>query len=114
MIHSGDAEAGAGHYQLTILPTPKSYSLLFLRCATVALKSPSMRSSQVALGTHAGGIFIMLDFVLGFAFVAMILSPAALASCLRHLSRMEPHAIPADGAVRAREHNSRKPMRRVG
>lgn len=55
----------------------------------------------------------MLDFVLGFAFVAMILSPAALASCLRHLSRMEPHLVPADSAAHAGERTRREQTRRA-
>jgi hypothetical protein len=53
----------------------------------------------------------MLDFVLGFAFVAMILSPAALGSCLRHFTRMEPHPVPANNAAQA---NARTGMRRAG
>ena len=42
----------------------------------------------------------MVDFLLGFAFVAMILSPLVLASCLKHFSRLEPHPVQAQGAIR--------------
>jgi hypothetical protein len=52
----------------------------------------------------------MLDFILGFAFVAMILSPAALGTCLRHFTRMEPHAVPANAAAHAK---TRTGMRRA-
>jgi len=52
----------------------------------------------------------MLDFVLGFAFVAMILSPAALGTCLRHLTRMEPHPVPANNAA---QRETRTAMRRA-
>jgi hypothetical protein len=55
---------------------------------------------------------VMLDFVLGFAFVAMILSPAALATCLRHFSRMEPHPVPADSAIQAGPHPRHEQIRR--
>jgi len=50
----------------------------------------------------------MIDFLLGFAFVAMILSPAALASCLRHFSRLEPHTVQAHGGIRPHEVVRRK------
>jgi hypothetical protein len=53
----------------------------------------------------------MLDFVLGFAFVAMILSPAALGTCLRHFTRMDPHAAPANHAAHAK---TRAGIRRAG
>jgi hypothetical protein len=56
---------------------------------------------------------VMLDFVLGFAFVAMILSPAALASCLRHFSRLEPQTVPAHGASHASRLARRERMRRA-
>jgi hypothetical protein len=55
----------------------------------------------------------MLDFVLGFAFVAMILSPAALASCLRHFSRLEPQTVAAHGASHASRRTRRERMRRA-
>ncbi len=56
----------------------------------------------------------MLDFVLGFAFVAMILSPAALASCLRHFTRIEPHPVPAEHPAHAGARARRAGMRRAG
>jgi hypothetical protein len=59
-------------------------------------------------------MYVMLDFVLGFAFVAMILSPAALASCLRHFAHMEPHPVPADRAEHARVRARLQRIRRVG
>jgi hypothetical protein len=54
----------------------------------------------------------MLDFVLGFAFVAMILSPAALATCLRHIARVEPQMAPASSRAYARVRAHRQRMRR--
>lgn len=59
---------------------------------------------------RVGGMIDMLDFVLGFAFVAMILSPAALGTCLRHLTRMEPHPVPANNAA---QRETRTAMRRA-
>jgi hypothetical protein len=56
----------------------------------------------------------MLDFVLGFAFVAMILSPAALATCLRHIAHMEPQLAPAESPAHARLRAHRERMRRAG
>ena len=43
----------------------------------------------------------MLDFVLGFAFVAMILSPAALASCLRRIAQVQPEMPSAHNRAEA-------------
>jgi hypothetical protein len=57
---------------------------------------------------------LMLDFVLGFAFVAMILSPAALASCLRHFARIEAQAVPANTRAQARIRARLARMRRAG
>jgi hypothetical protein len=60
---------------------------------------------------YGGGMIDMLDFVLGFAFVAMILSPAALGTCLRHFTRMDPYAAPASHGAHAK---ARAGMRRAG
>ncbi len=56
----------------------------------------------------------MLDFVLGFAFVAMILSPAALASCLRHFARVAPHPVPTNARAQARIRARLARIRRAG
>jgi hypothetical protein len=108
----GDADPAAGHYQTAILPTLKSYSLLLRGCATVSDKLHCFRP-VCALAARFGGLHTMLEFVLGFAFVAMILSPAALATCLRHFSRMEPHPVPADNLAQVREHAGREQLRRA-
>jgi hypothetical protein len=44
----------------------------------------------------------MIDFLLGFAFVATMISPT-VAILLRHRSRMEWTAVHAAGAVRQRQ-----------
>jgi hypothetical protein len=111
----GDAAVTAGHYQTAILPHAEE---LFLVVSSVRyLSSQVANHAEQLSGTleHAlEGIYDMLDFVLGFAFVAMILSPAALASCFRHIARIAPEPAVAHIPARARLRARLQKMRRAG
>ncbi|HTW61176.1 MAG TPA: hypothetical protein VMD55_05160 [Terracidiphilus sp.] len=111
----GDAAVTAGHYQTAILPHAEE---LFLVVSSVRyLSSQVANHAEQLSGTleHTlEGIYDMLDFVLGFAFVAMILSPAALAHCLRHIARIQPQAVAVDNRAHARMRARRARMRRAG
>jgi hypothetical protein len=48
-------------------------------------------------------MYVMIDFVLGFAFVAMILSPGLVAVCLRRLLKMDYNLARAASPARAGE-----------
>lgn len=56
----------------------------------------------------------MIDFVLGFAFVAMIISPAFVATCLRHFTRMDFELAQAPSTVRPKEAAVAREMRKRG
>jgi hypothetical protein len=56
-------------------------------------------------------MYLVSDFVLGFAFVAMILSPGFVAVCLRHLFKGDLDLAQAASPARARA-MARRPDRR--
>lgn len=49
-------------------------------------------------GVQGKGV-VMIDFLLGFAFVAMIVSPAFVATCLRHMAKMDFRLVPMSNEV---------------
>lgn len=69
--------------------------MLLFHCVIPFVKLHAKAEPLIMLtGEVQGKDVVMLDFLLGFAFVAMIVSPAFLASCFRHLVRMDFRLVP--------------------
>lgn len=56
----------------------------------------------------------MIDFVLGFAFVAMIISPAFVATCLRHFTKMDFELAQATAGARRKAAALAREIRKRG
>jgi hypothetical protein len=115
MSRLGDAAAAAGHYQAAILAHAEELFLVVssvrYRCSQVAIQAEQFSGTVKHMLEEMDD---MLDFVLGFAFVAMILSPAALAHCLRHIARIQPQTASVYNRAQSRVRVRRTGMRRAG
>lgn len=76
-------------------------------------RRPADRKASYRQGEQRG-VQSMIDFVLGFAFVAMIISPAFVATCLRHFTRIDFEPAQATASARRKDVPVARELRKRG